>query len=133
MTLSAMVARPTGRNWVRADRFGGRCKAFLCRGGTHQGTEAGALHGSALRQQGQVSGRDFRSQSTNLPACRGPNTHRSQGWCRIDAIGVREKPPALHRVDRRAGFATSGQTFGICCRSGVQESRFPCPALSSTC
>ena len=37
MTLSAMVARPTGRNWVRADRFGGRCKAFLCRGGTHQG------------------------------------------------------------------------------------------------
>ena len=30
MTLSAMVARPTGRNWVRADRFGGRCKAFLC-------------------------------------------------------------------------------------------------------
>jgi hypothetical protein len=34
--------------------------------------------------------------------------------------------------DRRAGFATSGQTFGICCRSGVQESRFPCPAPSST-
>jgi hypothetical protein len=84
MTLSAMVARPTGRNWVRADRFGGRCKAFLCRGGTHQGNdpEAGALHGSALRQRGQVSGRDFRSQSTNLPACRGPNTHRSQSWCR---------------------------------------------------
>ena len=84
MTLSAMVARPTGRNWVRADRFGGRCKAFLCRGGTHQGNdpEAGALHGSALRQQGQVSGKDFRSQSTNIPARRGPNTHRSQNWCR---------------------------------------------------
>ena len=30
MTLSAMVAQPTGQNWVRADRFGGRCKAFLC-------------------------------------------------------------------------------------------------------
>jgi hypothetical protein len=30
MTLSAMVARPTGRNWVRADRFGGMRKAFLC-------------------------------------------------------------------------------------------------------
>ena len=36
MTLSAMVAWPTGRNWVRADRFGERRKAFsrcLCRGG----------------------------------------------------------------------------------------------------
>ena len=33
-----MVARPTGQNWVRADRIGGRCKAFLCRGGTCQGT-----------------------------------------------------------------------------------------------
>src|SRR5215472_695846 len=38
MTLSAMVARPTGRNWVRADRFGGRCKAFLCRGEPANGT-----------------------------------------------------------------------------------------------
>ena len=35
--LSAMVSRPTGRNWVRADRFGGQCKAFLCRGGIRQG------------------------------------------------------------------------------------------------
>jgi hypothetical protein len=37
MTLSAMVAWPTGRNWVRADRFGERRKAFsrcLCRGGS---------------------------------------------------------------------------------------------------
>ena len=30
MTLSAMVARPTGRNWVRTDRFGEWLKAFLC-------------------------------------------------------------------------------------------------------
>jgi hypothetical protein len=30
MTLSAMVAQSTGRNWVRADRFGGWRKAFLC-------------------------------------------------------------------------------------------------------
>jgi hypothetical protein len=53
------------------------------------------------------------------------------------ALGAWEKPrravaPVGSR-DRRAGFATSGQTFGICCRSGVQESRLPCPALSSTC
>jgi hypothetical protein len=37
MTLSAMVAWPTGRNWVRADRFGERRKAFsrcLFRGGS---------------------------------------------------------------------------------------------------
>ena len=37
MTLSGMVAWPIGRNWVRADRFGERRKAFsryLCRGGS---------------------------------------------------------------------------------------------------
>jgi hypothetical protein len=37
VTLSAMVAWPTGRSWVRADRFGERRKAFsrcLCGGGS---------------------------------------------------------------------------------------------------
>jgi len=61
MTLSAMVARPTGRNWVRADRFGGRCKAFLCRGSTHQAragqtvaSHSGSRHNQVRLGQGLV-------------------------------------------------------------------------------
>ena len=57
MTLSVMIARPTGRNLVRADRFGGQCKAFLCRGGTRQGKddpEAVALRSCGRRDKSRA-------------------------------------------------------------------------------
>jgi hypothetical protein len=46
----------------------------------------------------------------------------STGLGRLGETAPRCRPPVGSR-DCRAGFATSGQTFGICCHSGVQESR----------
>jgi hypothetical protein len=135
-----MVARPTGRNWVRADRFGGRHKAFFRCLEPANGTVQGGRHAhekspSAQSSRGQRTPTVGRGDArVRYPSKRCAPARRSMPSVRLEGRWA----TCLHREHEKApahaglGLADPLQGGARGSRAGARTRLTGFPAWRST-